>query len=229
MIFIAQVGISVVLCLLCTALTWCSRPLKTWLLAVIFGISFVLDILGAVFSVNLYPLTALLVLLVAVSAGLWLGRAISIKRLWPFLLVLVPLSALDITQIILTHLAGPAASQSAHVPAGDLYVDFLLFLPGGQNYVLGIGDLWIITAIAEYWRRREAAFWLALFPGALAFIVADGLLQLFPGLDPIALIPFLTAGWLCSLALYRLRIRKAQAEKGEAEKVEGGDTALSDA
>lgn len=52
---------------------------------------------------------------------------------------------------------------------------------------------------------RNAAFWLAFSPGALALIVAYGLLLLFPGLEPIALIPFLAAGWLCSIAFSRSR------------------------
>jgi len=205
MVFIVESGISLALCLLCTALAWAARSLNTWPFAIVFGISFILDILGVVFSANLYPWTALLVLLVAVSAGVWLGRAISIKRLWPFLLLLVVLSLLDTTQIILTHLSSPSQAQSSHVPVGNLYVNFLLFVPGERPYVVGIFDLWLVTAIAEYWRRRGAAFWLALSPGVFAFLLAYILILLFPGLSPLALIPFLSVGWLCSVALYRQR------------------------
>jgi hypothetical protein len=213
MVLIVELGISLALCLLCTSLVWGAKPLKTWFVAVVFGVSFVLDILGAVFSANLYPLTALLVFLVAVSAGVWLGRAISIKRLWPLLLLLVILSALDTTQIVLTHLSSSAQSQSTHVPAGDLYVNFLLFLPGQHNYVLGIGDLWLITAMAEYWRRRDAGIFLAFLPGALALILVYALFLFFPGLEPIALVPFLTAGWLCSVALFRPRSQRESKEQ----------------
>jgi hypothetical protein len=239
MLLIVKLAISLALCLLCTALVWSARPLHTWIFALTFGMSFILDVLGVVFSVNLYPWTALLVLLVAVSAGLWLGRAISIKRLWPFLLLLVILSLLDATQIILTHLSSSAqtqGTQSAHVPAADLYINFLFFLPGGQNYVIGILDLWLIAAIAEYWRRRNAAFWLALSPGALALIVAYGLLLLFPGLEPIALIPFLAAGWLCSVAFSQSRGKREsggvpagmRASRQEGTVGGGGDAPPSD-
>ncbi len=207
MLLIIEFGISLVLFALCVALVWAARPLKTWPIALAFGVGLVLIILGIVFSAALYPWTALLVLLVAGSAGLWLGRVISIKHLWPFLLLLVMLSVLDTTQIVLSHLssAPSGGTQSANVPAGDLYINFLLFLPNGRHYVIGIFDLWLVTAMAEYWRRRGAEFWLALVPGVFALVLVYGLILLFPGLSPLALIPFLTAGWLGSIALYRAR------------------------
>jgi hypothetical protein len=206
MTFITELSVSLTLCLLCTIFAWGTRPLKTWFFAIAFGIFLALDILGIVFSANLYPWTALLVLMVSMSAGVWLGRALSIKRLWPFLLLLVILSVLDTAQIVLTHLSAASQAQSTHstsIPAGNLYINFLLFLPGGQYYTLGIFDLWLMTAMAEYWRRRQAPFWIALSPAVLALVPVYSLITLFPILDPIALIPFLTASWLCSIALYR--------------------------
>ena len=220
MLFIVGLGVSLVLFLLCTVLVWGARPLKTWFFAIAFGVGLALLILGIVFSADVYPWTALLVLLVAVSGGLWLGRSLSIKRLGPFLLLLVILSVLDTAQVVLTHLSSAPHAQSTTVPPGNLYSNFLLFLPGGQHYGIGIFDLWLVTAIAEYWRRRDAEFWLALAPGVLAIILAYVLILLFPNLSPLPLIPFITAGWLCSVAVYRSRgeHQESEVQAGSREK-----------
>jgi hypothetical protein len=75
--------------------------------------------------------------------------------------------------------------------------------------------------MAEYWRRRDAEFWLALAPGVLAITLISVLILLFPSLSPLALIPFLTAGWLCSVALYRSRGQRqgSGVQAGSREKV----------
>lgn len=51
MVLIVELAISFALCLLCTGLVWSARPLHTWTFTLAFGISFLLDVLGAVFSV----------------------------------------------------------------------------------------------------------------------------------------------------------------------------------
>jgi hypothetical protein len=67
--------------------------------------------------------------------------------------------------------------------------------------------------MAEYWRRRDAGIFLAFLPGALALILVYALFLFFPGLEPIALVPFLTAGWLCSVALFRPRSQRESKEQ----------------
>jgi len=215
---------SLVLAALCDGIPWGTKRIKGWPIAIVFGAGLVLGILGIVFSVAWYPWTDLLVLLVAVSAGLLLSRAMPTK-LWPFLLLLLVLSILDVVQIVLT--SGPPApsSQSAgtSTPAAQLYGNFLLHLPWGR-YNIGIFDLLLLTAMAEYWRRRGSTFLVALAPGMIGFILALGFGQfIYAGALP--LIPFLTGGWLCSAVLYSSRHRPNTSQaalnrKGGSEKLQ---------
>ena len=197
---------SLVLTGLCTMLSWGAKQIKSLPIATIFGAGLVLGILGIVFSVGWYPWTDLLVLLVAVSAGLLLGRALPAK-LWPFLLLLLVLSILDVVQIVLTSGSPSPASPSTgtSTPAAQLYGNFLLHLPWGR-YNIGIFDLLLLTAIGEYWRRRGSTLLVALAPGVIGFILAFGFGQfIYAGALP--LIPFITIGWLCSAGLYYYRYR----------------------
>ena len=197
---------SLVLAVLCVVIPWGTKQIKSWLIAIVFGAGLALSILGIVFSVAWYPWTDLLVLLVAVSAGLLLSRAMPTK-LRPFLLLLLVLSTLDVVQIVLTSSPSSPGSQSAgtSTPAVQLYGNFLLYLPWGR-YNIGIFDLLLLTAMAEYWRRRGSAFLVALAPGVIGFILAFGFGQ-FISAGALPLIPFLTVGWLCSAGLYSYRHR----------------------
>jgi hypothetical protein len=148
---------------------------------------------------------------VAVTAGLLLSRAMPTK-LWPFLVLLLVLSILDVVQIVLTSGPPSPGSQSASTstPAAQLYGNFLLHLPWGR-YNIGIFDLLLLTAMAEYWRKRDSAFLVALAPGVIGFILAFGFGQfIYAGALP--LIPFLTAGWLCSAGLYYYRHRPNRSQ-----------------
>jgi hypothetical protein len=69
---------------------------------------------------------------------------------------------------------------------------------------------------AEHWRRRGGSYLIALLPGVLGFLLVYGAVRLAQrGGWP--LIPFITAGWLCSEALSRVRSRQAgqAATKGQ--------------
>jgi hypothetical protein len=204
-----EIIVSLVLALLCAAIPWGAKQLKSWPIAMVFGAGLVLSILGIVFSIAGYPWTDLLVLLVAVSAGLLLGRAMPAK-LWPFLLLLFVLSILDVVQILLPSPGPAAGSQSVSAPAAQLYGNFLLHLPWGR-YNIGIFDLLLMTAMAEYWRKRGSAFLVALAPGVIGFILAFGFgYFIFAGALP--LIPFLTVGWLCSVGVDHYRNRPDRSE-----------------
>jgi len=192
---------SLVLAVFCAVIPWGTKQIKSWPIVIVFGAGLVLGILGIVFSLAWYPWTDLLVLLVAVSAGLLLSRAIPTK-LWPFLLLLLVLSILDVIQIVLTSGPPSPGSQSAgtSTPAAQLYGNFLLHLPWGR-YNIGIFDLMLLTAMGEYWRRRGSTLLVALAPGVIGFILALGFGQfIYAGALP--LIPFISIGWLCSAGLY---------------------------
>ncbi len=94
------------------------------------------------------------------AARRWLlGRGIP-PRLRPFLIVLLVLSVLDVLQIVLTAGSTPPGSAGGQAPNGSdplLLGNFLLLLPWGR-YNVGGGDLLLITALAEHWRRRGASY-----------------------------------------------------------------------
>jgi hypothetical protein len=209
--------VSIVLALVCAAVPWLARRLRSRLLVVGLALGIALSIIGSALALPLYPWTSLVVLLVALTGGLLLGRIMP-PRFLPVLVLLLVLSALDVLQVALTSGASPPASNShaGGTPSGPLlYVNFVLPLPG-RRYLVGIFDLLVITALAERWRRRGASYLIALLPGALGFLLvyATGLLT---PLRPMALLPFFTAGWLASEGLHRFILRRtATATKPDA-------------
>src|SRR5438105_8539181 len=159
-------------------------------------------VVGAIVGVSLYPLSDVVVLAFALAGGILLGRALP-PRFRPFFLFLIALSVLDFVQVALT--SGPAPGPS--IPSSGLnphliWVNFRIGLPGG-HFNIGFVDLLLITAMSEYFRRRDQRFVIGLLPGligvALAEIVAS---RVGYSPNPIvsafgqALIPFLTVGWL---------------------------------
>jgi hypothetical protein len=207
MLVVEELLLSLVLALACAAFPWLTRQVRSALLAFGLVIGLVLSVLGSVFALPLYPWSNLLVLLIAVTGGLLLGRVMP-PRFRPMLILLLLLSALDVAQIALTGGLGPlssnspASSSSAPAPGPLLYLNVLLLLPTG-HYRLGIFDLLVLTAIAEQWRRRGASYLLAVLPGLVGFLLAYGALWLTK-LGGWPLLPFFTAGWLCSEAVARL-------------------------
>jgi hypothetical protein len=210
---IEQSILSLLLALTCAAVPWLARRLRAWPLVGGLLVGIVVSFLGVALSLPLYPWSNLVVLLMALTAGLLLGRGVP-PNFWPFLIVLVILSVLDAAQIALTGGLVPvsASSSSAH-PAGAasgplLYLNVLLPLPAG-HYLLGIFDLLVLTAVAEHWRRRGGTYPLASLPGVLGFLLASGAVWVTQ-LGGWPLLPFLTAGWLCSEAASRVRSQPAQ-------------------
>lgn len=210
MLFLARLLLSLVVAVGSAIAPWAAARLNQWVLAVALVIGLALAVLIVGFSLPLYPWTNLVVLLVALAAGILLGRGLA-GRTRTFLVVLLVLSALDILQIVLT--SGPGSGLVAHVPTipppGQLMGNFFLLLPWG-HYNLGIFDISILAAMAQYWRKRGGVWLLALAPGVIGVVLAFAfLLLVYNGALP--LLPFLTAGWLCSLALAaRMKVPAAQ-------------------
>lgn len=220
MLAIEQTGLDLLLALACAAVPWLARPLRSWLVAIGLAGGIVLSIVGAVVSLPTYPWSNLVVLLVALSGGLLVGRGLP-PRFRPFLILLLILSVLDAGQIALTGglVSGQPVPRPAHPaasPAGPmLYGNFLLLLPVG-HYLVGIFDLLIITAAAEHWRRRSGSYLLALMPGVVGFALVRGGVWLTQ-LGGWPLIPFFTAGWLCSEGVHRFLSRHAEAAPKAAQ------------
>jgi hypothetical protein len=201
--------LSIPLTLLCSAAAWLTRRFKGWLLTVGLGLGIALAVVGIVFGLAFYPWTDLVVLLVAVTGGLLLGRIIP-PRFRPWLIMLLVLSVLDILQIALTAGSSPPGS-GGQAPTGSdplLLGNFLLVLPWGR-FNLGIFDLLLVTALAEYWRRRGGSYLLAVVPGLLGLFLLPPIVLLVTAVGNLPLIPFLTAGWLGSEGLHRYLGRQA--------------------
>jgi hypothetical protein len=203
---------SLPLALGCAATPWLARAARGWLLAIGLLGSIVVSILGEVLALPLYPWSNLVVLLTALSAGLLLGRVMP-PRFGPLLLLLVLLSVVDAVQTALTGgftplPSSPPAHPDAVVSGPLLYLNLYLVLPAG-HYQLGVFDLLVMTAAAEHWRRRGSGYLIAQLPGVLGFLLAYGAVGL-TRLGGWPLIPFITAGWLCSEAAWRVRTQQAR-------------------
>jgi hypothetical protein len=202
--------LSIPLTLLCSAAPWLTRQFKGWLLTLGLGLGIALAVVGIVFSLAVYPWTDLVVLLVAVTGGLLLGRIIP-PRFRPWLIVLLVFSTLDILQIALTAGSSPPGTSRGQAPSGSdplLLGNFLLVLPWGR-FNLGIFDLLLVTALAEYWRRRRGSYLIAVVPGLLGLFLLPPIVLLVTPVGNLPLIPFLTAGWLGSEGLHRYLGRQA--------------------
>jgi hypothetical protein len=189
--------LSLALVLVCSAIPWLARPLRGWPLAIGLAIGILVNFLGVVLGVPLYPWIDLAVLVVAWSGGLLLGRGIA-PRFQPFLLLFLCLSVGDLLLTAGMTLSPPkTAVGTTPLRIGD----FLLLLPWGR-FDIGLVDLLLLTALAEHWRRRDASYLIALLPGALGYLLAVGFLlvtkfEILPG------IPFFTAGYILSEGVYR--------------------------
>jgi hypothetical protein len=178
---------------------WLVTGVKRVPLALALGIGIALSILCAVFA-HLYPWTNLLVLLVGIAAGVLLGRSLP-ERITPFAVVLLVLSALDMTQIALAGHGSSSQSAGVIPPPGQLAGNFFLLLPWGR-FNIGIFDIFLFAAIAEHCRRRGFTFLFTLLPSLIGLVFAYAFLQFFYH-GPLPLIPFLTAGWLAVVAFTR--------------------------
>ena len=195
--------LSLALALVCSAIPWLARPLTGWPLAIALVVGITANLLGVVLVLPLYPWIDLVVLVVAWSGGLLLGRGVA-PGFRPFLLLFLCLSVADVL------LTGGLSLSSQHAAAGSSaasgstplrFGDFLLLLPWGR-FETNVVDVLLLTALAEHWRRRGAAYLIALLPGAVGYVLAVGFI-LVTGLGIVPGIPFFTAGYVLTEGVYR--------------------------
>lgn len=203
MTFLSSLVLSLVITLVSGCVPWITPTVNRMWLAIAFVAGLVIGTLITALSLHLYPWTNLVVLLVALSAGILLGRSLP-ARTGPFLILLLVLSALDITQIVLTSInSSPSSAGPLHPatipPPQQLIGNLFLLLPWG-HFNIGIFDICIIAAMSEHWRKRGSTLALALTPGVVGMFLAFAFLR-FLHSGALPLLPFLTLGWLCSLAL----------------------------
>jgi hypothetical protein len=85
----------------CAAVPWLALRLRSWLLAGGLIVGILVSVLGVVFALPLYPWSEFVVLLMALTGGLLLGRGMS-PRFRPFPILLLILSIEDAVQTALT-------------------------------------------------------------------------------------------------------------------------------
>jgi hypothetical protein len=197
------------LVLVCSAVPWLARALRDGPLAIALVVGITAYLFGVVRALPLYPWIDLVVLVVAWSGGLLLGRGVA-PRFRPFLLVLLCLSVADVLLTGGLSLSSQHAAASSPAAAGGgatpLRVgDFLLRLPWGR-FETNVVDVLLLTAFAEHWRRRGAAYLIALLPGAVGYVLAVGVIGL-TGLGIVPGIPFFTAGFVLTEGVYRFLSR----------------------
>jgi hypothetical protein len=189
--------LSLALALLCAAIPWLARPLGGWPLGIALVVGIAVSLIGVARPLPPFPWADLVVLVVAWSGGLLLGRGMA-PRFQPVLLVFLCLSALDVLLTAGLSLSPPQPSASTTtLRLGD----FLLLLPWGR-FETNVVDLLLLTALAEHWRRRGASCLIAVLPGVLGLLLAAGFL-LVTRLGILPGIPFFTAGYVLTEAVYR--------------------------
>jgi hypothetical protein len=199
-------NLSIALTLLCSAVPWLARSLGGWVLAIGLVVGIAVGLMSLVLALPLYPWADLVVLAVAWSGGLLLGRWVA-PHFRPFLLLFLCFSAVDALQFAAGLSASSASGPPTPVNSTPLHLgDFLLLLPWG-HFAINVVDLLLLTTLAEHWRRRGASYLIALLPGVLGFLVADGLI-LVTGLGLLPGIPFFTAGYVVTEGIYRYTSRR---------------------
>jgi hypothetical protein len=193
--------LSLALVLVCSAVPWLARRLhgRHLVIALVVGlvVGIAAGIVGAARALSLSPVTDLMVLVVAWSGGALLGRGLP-ARFGAFLPWFLCFSAFDVLQAVggypvVPHTAGDASPLA--------WTTFHLVLPTGPFAINGV-DLLLLTALAEHWRRRGASYVIALLPGALGVLLADGFI-LVTRLSLVPAIPCFTLGYALTEGVYR--------------------------
>jgi hypothetical protein len=188
------------LALIFGALPWALWPVDRRLLLGVALVSAAAMIAGAATAVRLFPLTDLVVATFAAAGGIAAGRWFP-PRARPMAIALALLAALDSIQVFAAGSAGPEQRS-----AFSLWTTFVFATPLGTT-AIGFADLFVISGIAEHWRRRGAHLLVAVAPGVVSLLLVD----LVSGLvykGSLPLLPFVLAGWVLTelaVAIWRRR------------------------
>ena len=173
----------------CGLFAWGAARVPTKWLALTAAPFLILDAVGVVLRLPLYPFTNLFVAAFALPAGVTLGRIMP-PRFGPFLILLLLLSAFD------------GAQNGVFFGPFDAIWLNVLFRLQGDHFQIGFAELLLITAVTENLRRRDVSLALSLLPGVIGISLGQALLATLPAVEPgyvtdiaISPLPFLTAGY----------------------------------
>ncbi len=193
--------LSLALVLVCSTVPWLARHLRgqDLVIALVVGlvVGITVGIIGAVRDLPLSPVTDLMVLVVAWSGGLLLGRSLPV-RFGAFLPWFLCFSLFDVLLAVGGYPQVPHAAGSVSPLA---WATFHLVLPTGPFAINGV-DLLLLTTLAEHWHRRGASYLMALLPGVLGVLLGDGFI-LVTGLSLVPAIPCFTVGYIVTEGVYR--------------------------
>jgi hypothetical protein len=189
--------LSIALALISSAIPWLARQLHGWPLIIVFVVGATVGLIGALLALPLSLWSDLVVLVVAWSGGLLLGRGMP-AHFRSFLLLFLCLSVLDVLLAVGKY---PQTPHTAVSSSPLVYTNFILVLPWGR-FEINLADILLLTAVAEHWRRRGSSYLIALLTGVIGFLLADGVV-LATGLVQLPGFPFFTAGYLGSEGVYR--------------------------
>ncbi len=127
----------------------------------------------------------------AVITGAAVGRAIP-ARPGPMALFLAVISTLDVLWIWFGTGSGTQLGP---------YANFSLEFGSGLSSI-GSADLIVASAITTHWRRRKASIPVSLAPAPMGMI-GSNVFALVTGVTNLALLPFITAGWIITQFCYR--------------------------
>lgn len=191
---------SILVAILLSLAVWGLHRLRSLLLVVGLVGALVVAFVALTLRPSTSPITNLVVLVVAVTAGMLLGRLVP-ARAMPMLTLLAALAVADVVWVGLTLGFGPEVTNAAR--DGWWAYTMLAFDTPWTRTSLGIGDLLLIAAIVEHARRRGRSLAMAATAAALGLLLANLTFAVaWPG--NLALVPFLLFGWLAAEGFARL-------------------------
>ncbi len=161
---------------------------RVWvLLAVAISAAMIISFAGWPWLLNIFVFASYVV------GGALIGRAIPASPV-AMALFLAIISTLDILWIVM---AGNTPTPF------NSYTDFSLEF-GSVVSSIGSFDLILASAITTHWRRRKATIFLSLAPAPLGMILSNVFFSIV-GMANLALVPFISAGWLISQSWHLLK------------------------
>jgi hypothetical protein len=168
----------------------------------------------AILSFDIYPLSNLLVLGVALLGGSLLGKTVW-KYRFAFPLIVLAVSVFD----ILTFVFGPNSPSSGSPSQSEsvtlLYLNFTIRFAKGSRFIIGGLDLLILSTAVMFFALREFTSWQVVVFGLASLVLPFLYLLVLPTNGGLPLLPFIAATSVVFWAIGKRRLRTGSGEKTE--------------